>query len=234
MAEVHDLGGDGHRPDEPVLVVTRRTLRRVALGAAALVVLAGVGLGGFFLGRSSAPGPSPSRRAATSRDSQPPRLKTFYVPSTGMYPTIKGGDSIEVNLSAYETATPEHGDIIVFKRPPAEDCGGPPVSDLVRRVIGLPGETVSAHGGKVYITGKLLKESWLPKGPTGKPLASTYTTMTGSYKVPAGGYYVMGDNRVDSCDSRMWGPVSRSLIIGKVVKVLAARTTAASVVPAVR
>jgi len=138
-------------------------------------------------------------------------VETFYVPSTSMWPTLKAGDRIVVNKLYGPVTT---GDIIVFKRPPAEDCGGPPVPDLVKRVIGLPGQTVSARDGKVYITGKLLPEPWLPKGP------QTYTTMSGSYKVPKGDYFVMGDNRVNSCDSRMWGPVKSSYIVGKMFLIL--------------
>ncbi len=137
--------------------------------------------------------------------------QTYYVPSTSMWPTLKAGDRIVVN-KLYGTI--HAGDIIVFRRPPAENCGGPPVPDLVKRVVGLPGQTVSAHGGQVYITGKLLKEPWLPKD------SRTYTTMTGSYHVPKGDYFVMGDNRVNSCDSRMWGPVKSSYIVGKVFLIL--------------
>jgi signal peptidase I len=137
--------------------------------------------------------------------------QTYYVPSTSMWPTLKAGDRIVVN-KLYGTI--HVGDIIVFKRPPAEDCGGPPVPDLVKRVIGLPGQTVSAHGGQVYITGKLLKEPWLPKG------SQTYTTMSHPFTVPRGDYFVMGDNRVNSCDSRTWGPVKASYVVGKVFLIL--------------
>jgi signal peptidase I len=137
--------------------------------------------------------------------------ETYFVPSTSMWPTLKAGDRIVVNKLA---GAPAAGDIVVFKRPPAEHCGGAPVPDLVKRVIGLPGQTVSARGGQVYINGKLLKEPWLPKGN------QTYTTMSGSYKVPKGDYYVMGDNRVDSCDSRTWGPVKGSYIVGQVFLIL--------------
>jgi len=137
--------------------------------------------------------------------------QTYFVPSTSMWPTLKAGDRIVVN-KLYGTI--HTGDIVVFKRPPAEDCGGTPVPDLVKRVIGLPGQTVSASGGQVYITGKLLKETWLPKG------SQTYTTMTKPYKVPAGDYFVMGDNRVNSCDSRMWGPVKSSYVVGKVFLIM--------------
>lgn len=137
--------------------------------------------------------------------------ETFYVPSTSMWPTLKAGDRIIVDKLA---GTVHVGDIVVFKRPPAEDCGGPPVPDLVKRVVGLPGQTVSARGGQVYVTGKLLAEPWLPSG------RQSYTTMSKPYHVPSGDYFVMGDNRVDSCDSRIWGPVKKSWIVGKVFLIM--------------
>lgn len=136
--------------------------------------------------------------------------QTFYVPSTSMYPTLKAGDRIVVNKLAFVFGSVQRGDIVVFRRPPAEDCGGPPVPDLVKRVIGLPDETISARGGQVYITGKRLSEPWLPH------VSSTFTSNFGPVKIPAGDYFMMGDNRVSSCDSRMWGPVKRSYIVGKV------------------
>lgn len=138
--------------------------------------------------------------------------QTYFVPSTSMWPTLKAGDRIVVNKLS---GTIHAGDIIVFKRPPAEQCGGAPVPDLVKRVVGLPGQTVSARGGQVYVTGKLLDQSWLPKHDP-----HTYTMMSGSFHVPKGDYYVMGDNRVDSCDSRMWGPVKGSYVVGKVFLIL--------------
>lgn len=136
--------------------------------------------------------------------------QTFYVPSTSMYPTLKVGDRIVVDKLAYDIHSVHVGDIVVFRRPPAEHCGGTPVPDLVKRVVGLPGETISAHGGQVYLTGKVEKDPWLPHTP------STYTSTFGPEKIPAGQYFMMGDNRVASCDSRMWGTVKRSYIVGKV------------------
>jgi signal peptidase I len=146
-------------------------------------------------------------------------VQTFFIPSGSMEPTLQIGDRILVNKLSYHLHGVDRGDIIVFKRPAAENCGGPPVADLVKRVIGLPGETISASGGYVDINGKRLNETWLPaseQGMTGQGPAGTSSNLAHPYRIPKNNYFVMGDNRKDSCDSRYWGPVSRSLIVGKV------------------
>jgi signal peptidase I len=146
-------------------------------------------------------------------------VQTFYIPSGSMEPTLQIGDRILVNKLSYDFHAVHQGDIVVFARPPAENCGGPEVNDLVKRVIGLPGQTISLAKGYVYINGKRLDESWLPAeeqgitvpGPSGTPYS-----LVRPYHIPANDYFVMGDNRQDSCDSRYWGPISKSLIVGKV------------------
>lgn len=138
-------------------------------------------------------------------------FQTFFIPSTSMYPTLQPGDRIVVyKLSG----APTPGEVIVFKRPPKEDCGGPPVPDLVKRVIGLPGQTIQGKDGVVFINGRKLPEPWLPQ-KTAK--SSTYTSNFGPLKIPQGDYFMMGDNRTDSCDSRDWGPLPGSYIVGQVV-----------------
>jgi signal peptidase I len=136
--------------------------------------------------------------------------QTFYIPSASMEPTLQIGDRIVVNKLSYHLHGVNRGDIIVFRRPPSENCGGPTVPDLVKRVIGLPGERVSSQGNTVLINGKPLAEPWLPKGD---PLGQAIQPIT----VPQGEYFVMGDNRSDSCDSRDWGPLPSSYIVGHVV-----------------
>jgi signal peptidase I len=146
-------------------------------------------------------------------------VQTFFIPSGSMEPTLQVGDRILVNKLSYHLHGVGRGDIVVFSRPPAENCGGTEVNDLVKRVIGMPGESISLSHGHVVIDGKVLNESWLPSsvqgvtvpGPPGTPY-----NLTTPYRIPANHYFMMGDNRTESCDSRYWGPISRSLIVGKV------------------
>jgi signal peptidase I len=136
-----------------------------------------------------------------------------------MEPTLQIGDRIVVDKLSYDLHGVDRGNIIVFSTPPNEDCAGPPVADLVKRVVGLPGETISLSDGNVYIDGKLLDQSWLPSseqgktypGPSGAPYALHHP-----FHIPEGDVFVMGDNRMLSCDSRYWGPIKESTIVGKV------------------
>jgi signal peptidase I len=155
----------------------------------------------------------------------PRDLRSFTANSTSMYPTIKFGAHTIVDESAYAASTPRPGDIVVFRRPPAEDCGGPPVPDLVKRVVGLPGETVQGENGILYIDGSKLPQPWLPKKTSN---SNPYTSTFGPIKVPRGDYFMMGDNRTDSCDSRDYGPVTGTYIVGKVVQVIPGSSTTAT------
>jgi signal peptidase I len=146
-------------------------------------------------------------------------VQTFFIPSGSMEPTLQVGDRILVNKLSYHLHGVGRGDIVVFSRPPAENCGGPEVNDLVKRVVGLPGETLTLSGGDVFVDGRRLDESWLPgaeQGVTRPGPGGTLYSLQHAYRVPANDYFVMGDNRTDSCDSRFWGPISKSLIVGKV------------------
>jgi signal peptidase I len=133
--------------------------------------------------------------------------QTFYVPSGSMEPTLQVGDRILVDKLSYHLHGVGRGDIIVFRRPPRETADLVP--DLVKRVIGLPGDTVAGRDGNVYVNGKLLAQPWLRPGVRTAPF--------GPVTVPPGQYFVMGDNRSVSYDSRDWGPVPASYIVGKVV-----------------
>jgi signal peptidase I len=146
-------------------------------------------------------------------------VQTFYIPSGSMEPTLQIGDRILVDKLSYHLHGVNRGDIVVFSRPPAENCGGPEVNDLVKRVIGLPGDVISLSNGYVYVDGKRLSESWLPSSEQGITSAGPQgdsSNLAHPFRVPTNNYFVMGDNRTDSCDSRYWGPINRNLIVGKV------------------
>jgi signal peptidase I len=132
-------------------------------------------------------------------------FQAFYIPSASMDPTLKVHDRVLVNKLSYHLHPVHRGDIIVFKAPAVERTAQ--IKDLVKRVVGLPGDVISARSGHVYINDRLLKEPYLPKGTTTEDLPRTV--------IPPGNYYMMGDNRAASSDSRVFGPIPRSTIIGR-------------------
>jgi signal peptidase I len=143
-------------------------------------------------------------------------LQTFWIPSSSMVPTLAVGDRILVQKAFFTWHDVHEGDIVVFSHPPLDDCPGPD-GDLVKRVIALPGQTIYSSGNTIYINGRLLAEPYLPAyDPLGPSIASSQHP----YRVPAGEFYVLGDNRADSCDSRYWGPIQGSSIVGKAILVI--------------
>jgi signal peptidase I len=146
-------------------------------------------------------------------------VATYSIPSGSMEPTLQIGDRIVVNKLSYDLHGVDRTNIVVFSTPPNEDCAGPPVADLVKRVIGLPGEIISLHDGNVYINGRILPEPFLPpdvRHDTYPGPSSDAYALNHAYRIPTGDVYVMGDNRPNSCDSRYWGPIPESSIVGKV------------------
>ena len=152
-------------------------------------------------------------------------VNPYRIPSSSMEPTLhcarpaagceaRFSDRVLANRFIYHFRNPQRGDIVVFQTPPAarQRCGAG--GTFVKRLIGLPGETVEMRLRRgyayVYINGKLLDESDYLK------LNRRDTGPEKVYKVPQGQYFMMGDNRAQSCDSRIWGSVPRDNIIGKV------------------
>jgi signal peptidase I len=132
-------------------------------------------------------------------------VQTFYIPSASMENTLLINDHLLVNKLSYRWGNVKQGDIVVFKTPPKEPDKS--INDLIKRVIALPGDTFQEQNGVVYVNGKPLSEPYtLPD----RPGASYPETV-----IPPGDYWVMGDNRGDSSDSRIFGPISKSLIVGK-------------------
>ena len=139
-------------------------------------------------------------------------VQAFYVPSGSMLPTLQLGDRIIVEKVGY---TIHRGDIIVFRRPPADTSTTD--ADLVKRVIGLPGETISSRGATVLINGLPLDEPWLPR-LTGTCVEAAENIPT--TKIPPDHYFMMGDCRGNSTDSRIWGTLRGSYIVGKVIVIV--------------
>jgi signal peptidase I len=145
-------------------------------------------------------------------------FQTFWIPSSSMVPTLGVYDRILVQKAFFTWHDVRQGDIVVFSQPPLDHCGGAQEGDLVKRVIALPGQTIYSSGNSIYVNGKLLAEPYLPHyDPLGAPVPDVSSQHP--YRVPPGEFYVMGDNRANSCDSRYWGPVKGSTIVGKVVLV---------------
>ena len=109
-------------------------------------------------------------------------IQSFYIPSPSMVPTLAVGDRIMVNKLSYDLHAVHRGDIVVFKRPPLEEQDFP---DLVKRVVGLPGETISTRNGHVYINGKLLRRAVAPARARRATPGRCPTTSTRSTTCPA-------------------------------------------------
>lgn len=133
-------------------------------------------------------------------------IKPTIVQQTSMEPTLHPNDYLLLNKQAYRFSEPERGDIVVFHTDLKTESGTEKL--LIKRIIGLPGETISIMDGGVYIDGNLIKEDYLPDD-----LLTLGEVM--DYKIPKSSYFVMGDNRPVSNDSRQLGTIKKSRFIGK-------------------
>lgn len=141
-------------------------------------------------------------------------LQAFFIPSLSMYPTLHEGDRVLVNKMSYRLHDVNRGDIVVFERPASEVSSTIP--DLIKRVIGLPGESVAFSDGSVFVDGNRIDESYLPTGTVTSGANAPYKcTLDAPCVVPEGDVWVMGDNRSDSKDSRYFGPIPESSIVGR-------------------
>jgi signal peptidase I len=131
-------------------------------------------------------------------------IEKYVIASQSMYPLIQVGQEVMVDRAAYAQHEPERGDIVLFSLP-AE-----PVELQIRRIIGLPGETVEIQNSQVLIDGVFLEEPYVSS-----PISS-YSNGVRRVLGPDE-YFVMGDNRANSRDSRSYGPIPRSAILGEVI-----------------
>jgi len=132
-------------------------------------------------------------------------VQTFFIPSGSMHETLLEGDRVLVNKFGYHLHAVHRGDVVVFRRPPNFPVDD---QDLIKRVVALPGETVEAHGRHVFVNGRPLTEPYVEAACQG---TEDFQRM----RVPTGHLWVMGDNRCDSSDSRVFGPIEEDLVVGR-------------------
>jgi signal peptidase I len=148
--------------------------------------------------------------------------KPYRIPTPSMEPTLhcakpvahcegRFSDRVIANRLAYRFRDPKRGDIVVFEAPETADrCGLREAGSFVKRIIGLPGEVVSEREGVIYVNGTRLIEPYVA--------AARRERESGTWpRVAPGEYFVLGDNRAQSCDSRVWGTVPRGSLIGPVL-----------------
>lgn len=133
------------------------------------------------------------------------------IPSESMLPTLEINDSVLIDKYLFENASPKRGDLIIF-HPPEILKKQNYTAPFIMRVVGLPGEMIEIKNGKVYLDGKAIEENYILAPPE-------YTTPLA--KIPPRSYYVLGDNRNNSHDSRFWGYVTEDLIIGRAISIYA-------------
>jgi len=139
-------------------------------------------------------------------------IQPFVVEGSSMEPDFHDHEYVLIEKISYRFHTPSRGDVIVFRYP------NNPSVNYIKRVIGLPGETIHIENGLVSINGRQLSEAYLASGE--KTFESRNTDQAYETKLSADQFFVMGDNREHSSDSRDWGPLKRNFIIGRSVLVL--------------
>jgi signal peptidase I len=133
-------------------------------------------------------------------------VEAFYIPSESMVPTLEVGDRLFVNKFIYRFHEPERDDIVVFKSVEGSTEGGQ--EDLIKRVVGLPGDEISVQDGVLFVNGEAKEEPYVNH-------QSPDTSSFGPVTVPEGKFFMMGDNRADSLDSRFFGAVPFENIEGE-------------------
>jgi signal peptidase I len=129
-----------------------------------------------------------------------------------MVPTFQSGEYVLSDKVSYRVGQPQRGDVIVFHAPAAADCPEGTGCDFIKRVLGLPGESVQVHDNHIYVNGQPLEEPYIPAEYETNPGPATKNK---TVSLGPDEFFVSGDNRPYSSDSRAWGPIHKSDIVGK-------------------
>jgi len=152
-------------------------------------------------------------------------IKPYRIPSESMEPTLDVGQRVLVSRFTYHVSTPDRGDIVVFHPPKGADsntCGAPKPEDqacakptperdsvnFIKRIVAVPGDTLSIRDGHAIVNGVRQNEDFT------RPCAPGTCNFPRPIKIPPGHFFMMGDNRGQSADSREWGPVPKKWIVG--------------------
>ena len=138
-------------------------------------------------------------------------ITIFIVDGESMEPNLHDKEAVLLQINSYNNSDPIRGDVVVVRYP-----GDPDNKKYVKRVIGLPGETIELKNGKVYVDGKLVDEKYLSYSVKSEPSKVDLTT----WRLSATEYFLMGDNRPFSNDSRYFGPVEKRFFDGRAISII--------------
>lgn len=139
-------------------------------------------------------------------------VQPHQVNGRSMFPTFNSGDYLLTNKISYRLGNPKMGDVVVFHAPEQANCPTGTGCDFIKRIIAVPGDTISLQDNNYYVNGEKVNESYIPvdyKTLPGKFIEGRTVTMGPDE------YFVSGDNREFSSDSRVWGPITKDDIVGK-------------------
>lgn len=139
-------------------------------------------------------------------------MQPHQVNGQSMVPTFESGEYVLTDKVSYRVGEPQRGDIVVFHAPEAANCPMGTGCDFIKRIIAMPGETLELKDNAFYVNGEKLEEPYIPSDFETEPGAFTRDRVI---ELNANEYFVSGDNRPYSSDSRSWGPISKQAIVGK-------------------
>jgi len=139
-------------------------------------------------------------------------MQPHQVNGQSMVPNFQSGEYVLTDKVSYKLGDPQQGDVVVFHAPPAAHCPEGTGCDFIKRVIATPGQTVNLENSSYYVNGQKVSESYIPQD---------FETLPGDFlrgrtiTLGPNEYFVSGDNRPYSSDSRQWGPIDKSAIVGR-------------------